>query len=103
MSESSTNREVHANAEMKHDAGIADLSPEVFTLIVDQLLPVSEDGTRTDPLDFACLRLSSRGVRQLCDAAVRRLDLRHRSSAEMQALLHRFTGAVILSMPHFHL
>jgi hypothetical protein len=95
IAESSTNHEVHSTAEMEHGAVITDLSPEVFTLIVDRLLPVSEDGSRTDALDFACLRLSSRGVRQLCDAAVRRLDLRHRSSDEMQALLHRFTGAVI--------
>ena len=72
---------------------ITDLSPEVFTLIVDRLLPTSEDGSRTDALDFACLRLSSRGVRQLCDAAVRRLDLRHCGSDEMQALLRRFSGA----------
>ena len=91
---------LRAPAEMEHGAVITDLSLEVFTLIVDQLLPVSEDGTRTDALDFACLRLSSRGVRQLCDAAVRRLDLRHRSSDEMQALLHRFTGAVF---PECHL
>jgi hypothetical protein len=69
---------------MKHGAVITDLSPEVFTLVVDQLLPISEDGTRTDAMDFACLRLSSRGVRALCDAAVRWLDLRHRSSAWRQ-------------------
>ena len=80
---------------MQHGAKITDLSPEVFALIGDQLLPISKDGSRTDALDFACLRLSSRGVRALCDAAVRRLDLRHRSSDEMQALLHRFTGTVL--------
>jgi hypothetical protein len=93
--DNSTFNGVHMSAEMKQGAVITDLSPEVFTLIVDRLLPKSEDGSRTDALDFACLRLSSRGVRALCDAAVRRLDLRHRSSDEMQALLHRFTGAFI--------
>jgi hypothetical protein len=77
---------------MKRGAEITDLSPEVFMLIVDRLLPMSEDGERADALDFACLRLSSRGVRQLCDAAVRRLDLRHRSRHETQYLLRRFTG-----------
>ena len=82
-------------ARMKHGAVITDLSPEVFKLVVDRLLPISEDGGRTDALDFACLRLISRGVRQLCDAAVRRLDLHRCSGDEMQALLHRFTGAVI--------
>ena len=97
--EDSTYHKMHMSTEMKHGAVITDLSPEVFTLIVDRLLPISEDGTRTDALDFACLRLSSRGVRMLGDAAVRRLDLRHRSSEEMQALLHRFTGALIPS-PH---
>ena len=74
------------------------LSPEVvFKLIVDRLLPTPEaptrleywrDSSRNDPLDFACLRLSSRGVRALCDAAVRRLDIRNCSSDQMQALLH---------------
>ena len=78
---------------MEDGAVITDLSPEVFTLIVDRLLPVSEDGSRTEALDFACLRLSSRGLCRLCDTAVRRLDLRHCSSNEMQTLLHRFSGA----------
>ena len=67
---------------------------------MDRLLPVSEDGSRTEALDFACLRLSSPGVRQLCDAAVRRLDLRTCSSNEMQALLRRFTGAAFANC-HF--
>jgi hypothetical protein len=81
---------------MEPGTAITDLSPEVFTLIVDRLLPISKHGSRrTDALDFACLRLSSRGVRQLCDAAVRRLDLRHCGSDDVQALLHRFTGAAI--------
>lgn len=74
---------------MKQSSKITDLSPEIFMLIVDQLLPVPEHGELTDALDFACLRLSSRGVRQLCDAAVRRLDMRHRSSHEMHHLLRR--------------
>ena len=85
---------VHFTAETMAGTMITDLSPDVFTLVVDRLLPISDDGSRTDALDFACLRLSSSGVRTLCDAAVRRLDLRHRSSDEMQAVLHRFTGAV---------
>ena len=84
-----------AIASMHRGDRITDVPPEVFTLIVDRLLPISKDGSRTDALDFACLRLSSQGVLQLCDAAVRRLDLRHRSSSEMQALLHRFTGTVV--------
>ena len=96
---------------------ITDLSPEVFTLIVDRLLPITEDavvalpnwqqetyGSRSDALDFACLRLSSRGVRQLCDAAVRRLDLCHCSGDDIQALLHRFTGASSsAAIPNCHL
>jgi hypothetical protein len=94
-------------ARMKHGALITDLPPEVFMLLVDRLLPITEDavaladwqqetyGGRTGALDFACLRLSSRGVRHLCDAAVRSLDLRHCSSDDIQALLHRFTGAAI--------
>ena len=73
--------------------GITDLPSEVFTLIVDRLLPIREDGRLPDPLDFACLRLSSRGVRVLCDAAVRRLELRDCSGAQVQHLLQRFTGA----------
>jgi hypothetical protein len=87
-------------ARMKHGAVINDLSPEVFKLIVDRLSPVSEDGSRTEALDFACLRLTSRGLCRLCDAAVRRLDLRHCSSDEMRALIHRFTDAV---SPQCHL
>ena len=71
--------------------------PEVFTLIVDQLLPIFEDGRSADPLDFACLRLSSRGVQTLCDAAVRRLELRNCSGAQMQHLLQRFTGTSTLT------
>ena len=86
-----------AIASMHRGSGVTDLPPDVFTLIVDLLLPTSGDGKRADQLDFACLRLSSRGVRSLCDAAVRRLDLRHRSSDEMQALLHRFKGTVLLA------
>lgn len=91
---SAVNPFAHPLGSMKHGATITDLSLDLFTLVVHRLLPVPEDGSRTDALDFACLRLSSRGVRQLCDAAVRRLDLRHRSGAEMQALLHRFTGNI---------
>lgn len=77
---------------MKRGASITDLPPEVFILIVDQLLPIFEDGRPADPLDFACLRLSSRGVQTLCDAAVRRLELRNCSGAQMQHLLQRFAG-----------
>lgn len=84
-------------ARMKQDSAITDLPPGVFKLIVDRLLPIPEVGKHADALDFACLRLSSRWVRQLCDAAVRRLDLRNCSSDEMQALLRRFTGAAIPS------
>ena len=83
---------MHPIASMKHGACITDLPPDLFTQIVDQLLPVLEHGSRTDALDFACLRLSCRGVRSLCDAAVRRLDLHHRSGDEMQHLLQRFAG-----------
>jgi hypothetical protein len=94
---SACEKECCVAARMKHRAAITDLSPEVFTLIVDRLLPVSEDGSRTEALDFACLRLSSRGFCRLCDAAVRRLDLRHCSSEEMQTLLRRFSGAAFSS------
>jgi hypothetical protein len=75
---------------MKHGASIINLPPDLFTLTVDQLLPVSGDGSRPDALDFACLRLSSRGMRQLYDASVRRLDLRSCSGTEMRQLLRRF-------------
>lgn len=70
-------------------------------LIVDHLLlPVTaDDSDYIDTLDFACLRLSSRGVRQLCDAVVRRLDLHLCSSTETQHLLRRFTSATtVLSL-----
>ena len=76
---------------MKRGASITDLPPDVFTLIVDQLLPVMGDGKRPDALDFACLRLSSRGMRSLCDASVRRLNLRNCSGDQLRHLLRRFT------------
>ena len=85
----------HVTARMRQGAAITDLPPGVFKLIVDRLLPTPEVGNRTDAQDFACQRLSSPGVRLLCDPAVRRLDLRHCSTNEMQALLRRFTGAAI--------
>ena len=79
---------------MKRGASITDQPPDVFMLIVDQLLPIFEDGALADPLNFACLRLSSRGVRTLCDAAVRTLDLCNRNGDEMRHLLQRFSGRV---------
>ena len=84
---------------MKRGASITDLPPDVFTLIVDQLLPIFEDGALADPLNLACLRLSSRGVRTLCDAAVRTLDLCNRNGDEMRHLLQRFCGKA----PSLHL
>jgi hypothetical protein len=78
---------------MRAGNGITDLPPEICTHLVDQLLTISDDTKQADPLNFACLRLSSREVRTLCDAAVRRLDLHNRSGQEMRHLLQRFTGA----------
>jgi hypothetical protein len=86
-------------ASMHPDRSITDLPPDVFMLIVDRLLPSFENGSLADPLNFAYLRLSSRGVRTLCDAAVRRLDLCNRTGDEMRHLLQRFSGGA----PSFHL
>ena len=70
-------------------------------LIVDHLLlTVTADySDYIDTLDFACLRLSSRGVRQLCDAVVRRLDLHLCSSTETEHLLRRFTSVTTVLSP----
>lgn len=87
----------HSIGSMKHGASIINLPPDLFALIVDQLLPVLEDGRRPDALDFACLRLSSRGMRQLCDASVRSLDLRHCSGDEMRQLLRQFKREIIFT------
>jgi hypothetical protein len=75
---------------MKHGTRITDLPSDVFGLVVDRLLSVYwEDGRHTD---FACLRLSSRGMHQLSSyAALRRLDLHNCSGDDMQHLLGRFT------------
>ena len=77
---------------MQRGASITDLPTDVFTLIADRLLPISKDGTLADPLSFACLRLSSRGVRTLCDAAVCRLNPCNCNGDEMRHLLRRFCG-----------
>jgi hypothetical protein len=86
---------------MQRGTKITDISPEVFMLIVDHLLlPVTaDDGDYIDTLDFACLRLSSRGVRQLCDAVVRRLGLHLCSSNETEHLLRRFSSATTVLSP----
>ena len=87
---------------MQRGTKITDIPPEVFTLIVDHLLlptTTDDDGGYNDTLDFTCLRLSNRGVRQLCDAVVRRLDLHLCSSTKTEHLLQRFTGATtVLSL-----
>jgi hypothetical protein len=83
---------------MRKSLQLDDLPPEVFRLVADRLLLDEFDAGASDLTEFACLRLCSPKLRQLCDSSVHWLNLRSRNVPEVRQLLQHFDAAERVSL-----